>query len=133
MRRFGELPSDLDDQDLTLGPPPAWFRPESAFYSQGGYYGPGFEIVGSSPYYGGLGDREQEIEANPVEELEALKYKQALNKKIPSQAYRYTSINPISPMFRNRKAKYGFGEVSSKKGVLTLLIAGIAIMLSLPI
>ena len=28
MYLFGELPSDLEEIEESLGPPPAWFRPE---------------------------------------------------------------------------------------------------------
>lgn len=122
MYYFGELPSDIDDIDISLGPPPAWFRPESGIYSASQYYYPSY----SSSFYG-LGDRGEEIEVNPVEELEELKYKQELSKKIPSIAYRYTSIDPLSPMFRERRAKYGYGEVTPKKAMLPLLIAALAI------
>lgn len=124
MYLFSELPSDLEDIDTTLGPPPAWFRPEISLYSQGSYPSYGYSY-GSG--YAGLGDREEEIEANPIEELQELKYKQELNKKIPSIAYRYTAIDPLSPMFRERRAKYGFGEITAKKAALPLLIAALAI------
>jgi len=125
MYLFGELPSDIEDIDESLGPPPAWFRPESGIYSASQYYYPSSY---SSSFYG-LGDRGEEIEVNPVEELEELKYKQELSKKIPSIAYRYTSIDPLSPMFRERRAKYGYGglgEQTAKKAVLPLLIAALA-------
>ena len=118
MYLYGELPADLEDIDETMGPPPAWFRPEQGFYTPSQYF--------YTPGYSGLGDREEEIEANPIEELQELKYKQELNKKIPSIAYRYTSIDPLSPMFRERKAKYGFGEATAKKAALPLLIAAAA-------
>lgn len=56
---FADLPSDLEEMDETLGPPPAWF---SSFYSSGtsipyGSLTPGHYSQG---YYG-LGDREEEI------------------------------------------------------------------------
>ena len=105
---FGELPSDLTDIQESLGPPPAWFRPESgittpeqasaAYYSYPQAYG-----------FRGLGDREVEVEANPVEELQELKFKQEMNKKIPVEANRYTTVNPLSPLFRDKKAKFGYG------------------------
>jgi len=123
MYYYGELPSDLLDQDISLGPPPAWYRPEQGVYSASQYY---YTPSYSAGFYG-LGDREEEIEANPIEELQELKYKQELNKKIPSIAYRYTSIDPLSPMFRARRAKYGYGEITPKKTVLPLLIAAVAI------
>jgi len=98
--RFADLPSDWEKQDETLGPPPAWFRPEyhhpaSYYYPNYSYGYPGYPIN----FYG-LGDRPQEVEVNPVEELMEIKYKQELNKSIPNKAYRYTSIDPVSPMFR---------------------------------
>ena len=124
MYLFGDLPSDLEKIDISLGPPPAWFRPEHNIYSSQYYHPPSYP----SGFYG-LGDREEEIEANPIEELQELKYQQELNKKIPSIAYRYTSIDPLSPMFRERRAKYGFGEGTGKKAVFPLLIAAVAFWL----
>ena len=114
MYYFGELPSDLEEMEESLGPPPAWFRPESgvttpeqaaaAWYSYPNAYA-------TRSFYG-LGDREQEVEVNPVEELRSLKFKQEMNKKIPVEANRYTKIDPLSPMFRDKKAKFGYGELS---------------------
>jgi len=125
MYQFGELPSDIDDMDDTLGPPPAWFRSEQSYVNPSSYY----YTPGYNTFYG-LGDREQEPEANPIEELQELKYKQELNRKIPSVAYRYTAIDPLSPMFRDRRTKYGYGGLGedgkAKKAVLPLLIAGVA-------
>lgn len=111
MYMYGELPSDLDEMEESLGPPPAWFRPEQgitnpqqAYWAQTPQYGYG---------YGGLGDRESEMEVNPVEGLRDLKYQQEMNKKIPIVANRYTEIDPLSPLFRDKKAKFGFGELGS--------------------
>ena len=132
---FGELPSDLTDIDESLGPPPAWFRPESgittpeqasaAYYSYpGAYY--------SSGGFSGLGDKEGEIEVNPVEEIKNLMFKQEMNKKIPVEARRYTSIDHLSPIFRSNRAKFGYGglgslgEGSSSFGTATFLAIGLA-------
>ena len=100
---YGELPSDLESMDETLGPPPAWF---STFYSRG----IGGNTFSPQAYASGtFGDREAEIEVNPVERLQELKYKQEMSKKIPAIASRYTDIQPLSPLFREHKAKYGSG------------------------
>jgi hypothetical protein len=113
MYTYGELPSDLTEMEESLGPPPAWFRPESGIttpeQASAAYY--------SYPraYYG-LGEREAEIEVNPVEELQDLKFKQEMNKKIPVEARRYTTINPLSPMFRDKKAKFGYGGLGNFNG-----------------
>ena len=119
MYLFGELPSDLEEIEESLGPPPSWFRPQQGIISQQqAYWRPQYVP------YGGLGEREGEIEVNPVEELHDLKFKQEMNRKIPKVANRYTDINPLSPLFRNKKAKYGygglgsFGESSTKKKIL---------------
>lgn len=109
MYLFGELPSDLRDQDTTLGPPPAWFQTTNSGTSSYPYW------AFSHGFYG-LGDREGEVEVDPVETLRELKFQQELSKKIPKIAYRYTDIDPLSPMYRDRKAKYGFGE-GAKSGI----------------
>jgi hypothetical protein len=104
---FSELPSDLNDMNETLGPPPAWLN---TFYSNG---------IDPGAYYGGqfsgFSDRPTEVEVNPVERLKELEYNQEMNKRIPSVANRYTNIEPLSPLFRHHKAKYGFGAWGADK------------------
>lgn len=107
---YGELPEDVEEQDTTLGPPPAWFQMQGPAIDPSIYTGDAY-----SPQFYGLGDREEEIEVNPIEELQNLKFKQEMNKKIPSQANRYTEVDPLSPMFREKKAKFGFGAVEMVK------------------
>jgi len=135
---YGELPSDLDEQDTTLGPPPPWFHASSQInpmsqaywnYPEIAYPNIGYPNMAypEAGFYG-YGDREKEIEVNPVEELQELKYKQELNKKIPKVAYRYTNISPISPMFRDKKAKYGYGQIEKKTPLYWYLI-GVSIFL----
>ena len=107
MYSFGELPTDIEDMEESLGPPPAWFRPEHGITNPAQMYYPQYFYGGLS----GLGDRESaEIEVNPVEGLQELKYNQQRNKKIPLQANRYTEINPVSPLFKDKKAKFGYGN-----------------------
>lgn len=121
---FGELPSDLEEIEESLGPPPSWFRPEQGITNpqQAAYY--------ANPYaFYGLGDRESEMEVNPVEGLQELKYKQEMNKKIPVEANRYTNIDPLSPLFRDKKAKYGFGDFTTTNKIM-LVIAVVAIISS---
>ena len=123
-RRLGELPSDLDLVTDSVGPPPAWFRPEE---KQPKYWG--------LPYYFPfLGDREAEIEVNPIEKLEDIKFRQEMPKNIPAVAYRYTDIKPISPMFRPNRAKYGYGdtEASSKLSIVGIaaIIIGLLVLLN---
>ena len=95
---FGELPSDLTEMQESLGPPPAWFRPESGIttpeQASAAYYS--YPYAYAQGNLSGLGDREAEIETNPVEVLQDLKFKQEMNKKIPIEANRYTTINPLS-------------------------------------
>lgn len=111
---YGELPSDLNTQDDSLGPPPSWFRPESGVttpeQAAASWYSYPYAYYARTGTLGRLGDREQEIEVNPMEELRALKFNQELNKKIPVQANRYTKIDPLSPLFRDEKAKFGYGS-----------------------
>jgi len=116
---FGELPSDLTEIDETLGPPPAWYRSGAGIYSPQVVY----------PHFYGLGDREEEIEVNPVEQLRALKFKQEMNKRIPVEANRYTEIDPISPMFRDKKAKFGFGDTDTKTSVVAIAIIVLVLFL----
>jgi len=117
---FADLPSDLEEMGTTLGPPPSWF---STFYSSPDVYtgqAPGYYSQG---FYG-LGDREEEIEVNPVEQLQELKYKQEMLKRIPKVAARYTTINPLSPMFRTNRPKFGYGswETLNKNKVLMIAV-----------
>lgn len=107
-RRFGELPGDLDTQDDTLGPPPPWFQMIKPFINLSGYKH--------------LGDREREAEVNPVEHLQELKFSQEMNKEIPTQASRYTGIDPISPFFRTETQKFGFGAAEIKKSIIPTVI-----------
>ena len=114
---FGELPSDLRTQDDTMGPPPSWYSlstmiQDPAMFSPA-YLRPGFyqQVLGGGFGSYELGDREGEIEVNPVEELQDLKYAQEMSKRVPREARRYTTVDPMSPMFRNRKAKFGFGSL----------------------
>ena len=125
---FGELPSDLDQIEESLGPPPSWFRPEQGIVSpQQAYWQPQYVP------YGGLGEREEEIEVNPVEQLRDLKFKQEMNRKIPKIASRSTNVDPMSPLFRDKKAKFGYGgleglgEFTTKNKAL-LAIAIVAII-----
>jgi hypothetical protein len=67
--------------------------------------------------YERLGDREEETEVNPVEHLLDLKFGQEMSKDIPKEAGRYTGVDPISPLFRASKSKYGFGDFSPQKRV----------------
>lgn len=97
---YGELPSDLDKITETMGPPPPWYDSLQRL------------IPGSGYQFYGLGDREGEVEVNPREELEELKYNQEMDKDIPTEASRYTTVDPLSPMFRGSRAKYGYGEVA---------------------
>jgi hypothetical protein len=125
MYTYGELPTDIEDMEESMGPPPAWFRPEIGITTQAQAL-----AYGANPYYGygygGLGNlgREggEEVEVNPIESLQEMKFKQELNKKIPRVANRYTDIQPLSPMFRDKKKKYGFGEVEKRYSIATLLI-----------
>jgi hypothetical protein len=119
---YGDLPTDKDVQDPTLGPPPSWFRTldpvvDPYFLDQAMY----------SPQFEGLGDRPEEIEVDPVEQLQELKFKQEMSKKIPMQALRYTDVEPLSPMFRRRKAKFGFGAAEKGKSLLTFAAIGLII------
>lgn len=112
-RCYGELPEDLRVSDESLGPPPAWYnqlitpQPLNPMFI---------------PYYvmSGLGDRETEVEVNPVEYIQELKANVEMPKNIPLVANRYTDINPLSPFFRRDIPKYGFGSlnVSSRKPLL---------------
>lgn len=126
MRRlFAELPSDLDVQDETMGPPPSWF-PARHYVSSN--LDPSL-FPWYSPAFYGLGDREQEVEVNPVEILQELKFKQEMPKKIPVIASRYTEIDPLSPMFRQYRPKYGYGDFTAEDGkVLIKVLAAVAVI-----
>jgi len=124
VRRYGELPLDLREQDeLTMGPPPAWYT-VALNAGNNGYPGyPGYPGYMPYPIYtmAGLGDRETEVEVNPVEHL--LKIQQEMPKNIPLVANRYTNIDPLSPMFRSDIPKYGFGSweaLANKRNVMIL-------------
>lgn len=108
---YGELPTDKDVQDVTVGPAPAWYRPSGTMFP------PGFP----GGYYGSYGDREGEAEVNPVEVIQDLKFKQEMPRSIPPAAARYTDINPLSPLFRATGAKYGFGNFgeTTPSGIIT--------------
>jgi len=125
---FGELPSDLEDMDESLGPPPAWFRPEIGIVRPDQAYWGSQQPYGYGYGYGGFGrEGGEEVEVNPVEELQNMKLKQELNKKIPLVANRYTDIEPLSPLFRDRKKKFGFGN-SEKQNSLIAVVIGAAIL-----
>jgi len=120
---FGELPSDLEEQSESMGPPPPWFKlnwAANAFQPYAGQY--------STQFYG-LGERTEEVEVNPLEELQDLKFNQEMDLHIPTIANRYTEIDPLSPLFRTHRAKYGFGIADNAKnpllgtGLLLLIIA----------
>jgi hypothetical protein len=66
---------------------------------------------------------------NPIEVLEDLKLNQQMPGNIPLIANRYTTIDPLSPMFRAARPKYGYGEFtpSDTRNLLTLL-AGAALI-----
>lgn len=139
--RFSELPSDLDDQLQTLGPPPAWFPVTGVLTttidpSNLRWYSPQFNgadpsgsIVSTSlDPYNQYGDAE-EIEVNPIEVLAELRQNQEMPNDIPMIANRYTVIDPLSPMFRADRPKYGYGEFtpSDTKVLIKLLIGAAAI------
>ena len=106
--------------DSTLGPPPSWF---STFYSSGS---PITGQASGSPYsFYGLGDREEELEVNPIEQLQELKYKQEMLNRIPKVARRYTTIDPVSPMFRTNRPKFGYGAWAPLKKNNLLVIAAL--------
>lgn len=123
---YGELPSDLRTQDETLGPPPSWYS-LATMIADPLTYGPSYlnpglyqQTMGSFRNFGNyeqLGDREGEIEVNPVEHLLDLKFGQEMSKRIPREAGRYTGVDALSPLFRNRKSKFGFGEFEGNGSV----------------
>lgn len=143
--KFAELPSDLNDQLESSGTVPWWFPVTGVitttmdptilnWYSrQFNGMDPSASLVTTSlsPNWSsqlrGLGDREEETEVNPIEVLQELRLKQEMNKAIPLIANRYTSIDPVSPMFRNHRPKYGYGDFTADdtKTLLKLLaVAG---------
>lgn len=138
MRRhlsFNELPGDLNVQDETLGPPPSWYAMDTVMHDPAAYLPyylrPGFyqQTMGSYETYS-FGDREEEIQVNPVEQLQNLKYQQEMSKKIPKEAGRYTGVDPLSPMFREDKAKFGFGNMDGIGGTTHVTLSTISAALS---
>jgi len=145
--RFAELPSDLDTQLEAGVPPPAWFPVTGVITTSfnpelyRGSYSPQFN--GVDPSYGristsinpflagqfyGMGDQE-EAEVNPIEIVQDLKLNQQMPSAIPQIASRYTNINPLSPMFRADRPKYGYGEfMPSDATNLLKLAAGAALI-----
>jgi len=140
--RLSELPSDLNDQLPSLGPVPAWFPVTGVlttsidpshlrwYSSQFNGSDPSASIVSTSidPFWAsqfhGIGDRESEIEVNPIEILDELRLNQQMPKNIPLIANRYTNIDPLSPMFRENRPKYGYGDFtpSDTKNLVKLLV-----------
>jgi hypothetical protein len=112
--RFSELPEDLTTQEETVGPPPSWLQIPATAVSPVSYL---------QQSYSGLGEREEEeFEVDPIGKLRDLKFKQEMAKAIPIQASRYTEVSPLSPMFRARKPKFGFGAALKKRTPLILYI-----------
>lgn len=107
---FGELPTDLNMQEDTIGPPPAYFRPSGVFF-----YG-----------LDGFGDHRP----NPLKILRNLKTKQEWPGTIPPVAGLYTKIDPLSPMFREDRPTYGYGDISMSS---SLIGVGIVAMVALVI
>lgn len=119
MRSFSDLPSDLNDQLETGLPPPFWFPVTGVIttaINPAFFHGadpttvinsmtPGRPINWASQF----GDREEETEVDPIEILDSLKLNQEMLSTIPAVANRYTEIDPISPMFRANRPKYGYG------------------------
>lgn len=140
--RLSELPSDLDDQLPAGVPVPAWFPVTGVITTTFDpnrlkWYSPQFaggdpssSIISTSidPYYAsqfhGIGDQE-EGEVNPIEILDDLKLKQQMPGNIPLIANRYTTIDPLSPMFRANRPKYGYGDFtpSDTKNLIKLAAA----------
>jgi len=142
--RFSELPSDLDDQLPAGAPPPYWFpvtgvittsfNPRQLYSPQFNGVDPSMSTISTSidPFYTsqfyGLGDRE-EAEVNPVEIVTDLKLNQEMPSAIPLIANRYTDIQPLSPMFRENRPKYGYGDFTPADTTnLLKLLAGAALV-----
>jgi len=139
---FSELPSDLDDQLPAGVPPPFWFPITGVLTttfdpSRLKWYSPQFSggdpsasIISTSidPFwtsqFHGIGDRESEVEVNPIEILDELRLNQQMPKNIPLIANRYTNIDPLSPMFRENRPKYGYGDFTpaDTKNLVKLLV-----------
>lgn len=102
---YGELPTDLNMQEDTIGPPPAYFRPSGTFF-----YGLGNANMGNS---------------NPFQILNNLKVKQEWPSSIPPVAGLYTKIDPLSPMFRSERPTYGFGDLTSTTSVIGISIVAV--------
>jgi hypothetical protein len=113
---YGELPTDLNLQDDTIGPPPAFFRSSGVFFY-------------------GLGNLEKNsitiptMKPNPARIINRLKYNQEMPIAIPRVATRYTEIEPLSPMFRADIPKYGFGDLVTKNSVIGALAVFTVILL----
>ncbi len=111
MQRFGELPSDLRKQDHSVGPPPAWWSP------YGVRIPPVYPTQNTYPSFNGL--HGYELNGNAIEAKRAEKYFSLfektlkINKNIPKVAAKYTSIAPMSPLFRNDISKSGFGDLDT--------------------
>jgi hypothetical protein len=142
--RFSELPSDLNDQLPAGAAPPAWFPVTGVIttsYNPSQFYSPQFNgadpsraVVSTSidPFYisqfYGMGDQE-ESEINPVEIVDELRLNQEMPPAIPLIANRYTKIDPLSPMFRADRPKYGYGDFTPADTTnLLKLLAGVALI-----
>lgn len=115
---YGDLPSDVTRQDETLGPPPPWWgysRTLSVDPTQLWYY-----PQGTSAFFG-------DHDFDPVQKMRLLKRKQEWDKRIPKVVDRYTTINPMSPLFRNKKKHYGYGNLEEVecKSLITSLLGGL--------
>lgn len=110
---IGELPQDIYKQDETLGPPPRWFNRKL-------WRWPGMMST-SYPFhfFSGLGgsDLVKKLTSNPE-----------LPRGVPAVAARYTSIDPVSPLFRKDLSKYGFGGTSMPSR--TILVVSAVILVS---
>jgi len=147
---YGELPSDINIQDDTVGPPPAFFRPSGLIFNG---YGESKTIEASKDLSKDKSHRaikkdkvpvktikpttqkivRRKIVAprvgpriNPVKIIHHLKYNQEMPSNIPSVATRYTEVSPLSPMFRSDPPKYGFGEFNISTTAISLI--GISII-----
>jgi hypothetical protein len=78
-----------------------------------------------------MGDQE-EAEVNPVDVVNDLRQNQEMPPAIPLIANRYTAIDPLSPMFRADRPKYGYGDYGaftpSDTTNLIKLLAGAALI-----
>lgn len=141
--RFAELPSDLDDQLEAGLPPPPWFPVTGVittsipaqnlhwYSSQFNGVDPSAGVIRTSLDPRGLlqlGESE-EVEVNPIDIVNELKENQEMPKGIPLIANRYTTIDPLSPMFRADRPKYGYGEFTpgDRNTLIKLLVAAAAV------